>query len=166
MFWLARARPYQRTKRREPPGARDGPMGRRAADGWAGRGGGTLVGEREKRDGAEYAIFARGFSKRRHDVRWSPARGGGGRGPDAGGAVSVARESAGHRARQLRYTYPEKSSKRRSMVGRGGVDGAAIASHVVGAGGIGCSAGTHGCLNGLRPERETRRWATVVSGRR
>jgi len=79
--------------------------------------------------------------------------------------VSVARESAGHRAWQLRYTYPEKSSavttKRRSMVGRGGVDGAAIASHVVGAGGY-RSAGTR------LSERVTAgtRDKTLVSSRR
>jgi len=36
MFWLVRARPYQRTKRREPPGARDGPIGRGVVVGWPG----------------------------------------------------------------------------------------------------------------------------------
>lgn len=48
MFWLARARPYQRTKRREPPGARATDRRTVAGRGTDGRGGGTLIGKTRK----------------------------------------------------------------------------------------------------------------------
>lgn len=118
------------------------------------------TGQRRVRD-IRARLFRNGGATSGH-----PWEGGGdGHGPDAGGAVFVARESVGHGTRQLRYTYPEKSSavttKRRSMVGRGGVDGATIASHVVGAGGY-SSAGTR------LSERITagKRDETLVSSRR
>lgn len=85
MFWLARARPYQRTKRREPPGARDGPT-----DGggqWDGREGRwNFDRENSKTDnGTLPRASDTSFSKRRYNVR----RPGEGRGEEATDAVQM-----------------------------------------------------------------------------
>lgn len=82
MFWLARARPYQRTKRREPPGARDDPIGGGVLVGWPG---GAV--ELWSENGTEPSTrYSRGFLKRRRYVRSLVGGGGDGHGPDAGGA--------------------------------------------------------------------------------
>ncbi|KAL4120314.1 hypothetical protein QTP88_013030 [Uroleucon formosanum] len=119
-----------------------------------------------KRDSAEYAIFARSFFKA--VARRPVARGRG----EATDTVQMPEARCSLRGSlwdtvldSCVTTYLEKSSavttKRRSMVGRGGVDGATIASHVVGAGEYG-SAGTR------LSERVTagKRDETLVSSRR
>lgn len=87
MFWMARARPYQRTKRREPL--------MRAADRWVGgREGRWNFGQKTRKPTMGRRRTRETF--RNNGTTSGRLREGGGDGPDAGGAVSVERDSAGH----------------------------------------------------------------------